>query len=81
MAGVNRLREVRESKGMSQRGVAGLLGLSSATVNRHEQMNRGLTKEVAEKYAEIYGVSVVELYTSMIVVTEKDEKCEALIGK
>lgn len=59
---VPRLRELRTARGWSQEYVAELTEQSAATVNRHERGNRGLSPEVMDKYAKLYGVEPVELY-------------------
>ncbi len=69
MQGVNRLRTVREARGLSQRKVAEQLGVSAATVNRHEQGTRGIDKATADEYSKLYQVEVVELFSPILVVS------------
>ncbi len=61
----NRLKEQREKSRLSQTEVAKMLDISVATVSRHEGQNRGLTRAMIEKYAQLYKVSAAELYVEL----------------
>jgi transcriptional regulator with XRE-family HTH domain len=56
----NRLRELREQKGMSREELAQVCGLGRGTVRDYEQGHREPTLRSAFKLAEALGVSVEE---------------------
>lgn len=66
----NRLLEQRDRSRLSQSEVAKILDVSIATVSRHESQNRGLTRDMIDKYAQLYKVSAAELF---IELPEADE--------
>lgn len=69
----NRLREHRVHAGMSQDKVAKELGISFVTVSRHETGHNGLSRDMAVKYAKLYGVAAAELYINLeTVATTQD---------
>lgn len=59
---MNRIKELREERGMSQEDLAEAIGMTVSSVSRHESGDRGFDSKVADKYAEVLGVSVVELF-------------------
>lgn len=58
----NRLAELRDRRQLSQSDIAKLLGMTAATVNRHERGNRALDGFAIERYAKFYGVSPYEIF-------------------
>ena len=56
-----RIKEIRESKGISQRQVAIALGLSPVRYGRYENGQRKPEPEMLTSIAEYFGVSVDEL--------------------
>lgn len=58
----NRLAELRDARQLTQSDIAKLLGMTAATVNRHERGNRSLDGFAIERYAKFYGVSPYELF-------------------
>ena len=56
-----RLREIRQSRGLSQRDLAGLAGVSAGTVYRLENQLRGAYPVTTRKLSSALGVSVEEL--------------------
>jgi transcriptional regulator with XRE-family HTH domain len=58
----NRLAELRDKRMLSQTEVAKLLGMTPATINRHERGNRSLDALAIERYARFYNVSPFELF-------------------
>lgn len=63
--GANKLRECRVAAGFSQKRAAERLGLTEGGVNRHERGNRKPSIEQLRQYAELYGVSVLELFIDL----------------
>jgi transcriptional regulator with XRE-family HTH domain len=61
----NRLREQRERSRLTVSEVARFLDVSIATVSRHETSNRGLTRNMIEKYAGLYKVTSAELFIDL----------------
>lgn len=61
----NRLKLQREKSRLTQSEVARVLELSVASVSRHETSNRGLTREMIEKYASLYKVASAELFVEL----------------
>lgn len=55
---MNRLRELREARGLSQRKTAELAGVEPSTINRIEAGSRKISTEQAKRLAEIFGVSM-----------------------
>jgi transcriptional regulator with XRE-family HTH domain len=60
--GGSRLRAWRQSAGFTLSEVAGLCGLSEATVSRVERGERGLSPENKVRMARCLGVAVSELF-------------------
>lgn len=58
----NRLAELRDTRKLTQSDIAKLLGMTAATVNRHERGNRALDGFAIERYAKFYGVSPYEIF-------------------
>ncbi|KAF2991133.1 helix-turn-helix domain-containing protein [Methylocystis sp. MJC1] len=59
--GMNALKKIRETKGVSQARLAELAGTTQPQINRLEAAKRKLTKEWAERLAPHLGVKPVEL--------------------
>lgn len=59
----NRLRELRQ-KGvvLSLEDVAMLVGLDASTVSRHENGEKGMSKEMILAYAKLYRVPTYEIF-------------------
>lgn len=55
------LRDIRRSRGLSQRNLAGLAGVSTGTVYRLENQLRGAYPATMRKLASALGVSVEQL--------------------
>lgn len=53
-----RLRELRKKRGLSQRTLAELLGVSQQTYSRYERGRRRLSVQAAVTLAQLYHVSV-----------------------
>lgn len=58
---VNRIKEIRESKGLQQKELAELVGLSAPYLHDLENNRRGAKPETLERIANGLGVSVMEL--------------------
>ena len=58
---VNRIKEIRESKGLQQKELAELVGLSAPYLHDLENNRRGAKPETLERIANGLGVSVTEL--------------------
>lgn len=58
----NRLKELREAKGVSQKELAHATGQSWTTVNRHERGSRRIRAHIMQLYARYFGVDPVELF-------------------
>ena len=69
----NRLRELRESRKLTQQEVAKLLNIDHTTVSRHESGSRGLSPEDIQKYARLYKVESYELFIDPKNLQEEDE--------
>lgn len=54
----HRLRKLRKDRGISQRALARLLGVSQQTYSRYERGQRGLSVQAAVALVRFYGVSV-----------------------
>lgn len=61
----NRLKYQREKSRLTQQEVAKMLGVSLATVSRHENSSRGLTRKVIDQYAGLYKVTSAELFVDL----------------
>lgn len=55
---MNRLKQLRESKGMTQQELADLVGVLSRTVRRWEQNANGIKVREAKALADCFGVSI-----------------------
>jgi transcriptional regulator with XRE-family HTH domain len=60
---VNRLREYRKRKGLTQVEVASLLELEQSAVSEHEAGRRRLSAEHLARYAKLYECRMDDLYT------------------
>ncbi len=60
----NRLKELRELKGLSQEEVATLLVCTAAAVSRHEGSERRLDLPTARLYAKLYRCTTAELFVT-----------------
>lgn len=60
---MNKLRERRELRRMTQTEVAERLGLKQETVSQHETGRRGLSASTLCAYAELYGATMDDLYS------------------
>ena len=58
---VNRIKEIRESKGLQQKELAELVGLSAPYLHDLENNRRGAKPETLERIANGLGVTVMEL--------------------
>ena len=58
---VNRIKEIRESKGLQQKELAELVGLSAPYLHDLENDRRGAKPETLERIANGLGVTVMEL--------------------
>jgi putative transcriptional regulator len=56
-----RLRELREAKGLNQKQLAQVAGLDDATISHLEKNKRGITLEQATKLAAIFEMTIDEL--------------------
>lgn len=65
---INRLRELRTKRGLSQEHAAAMVGYDISTVNRHENGNRGLDGSAIDRYAKLYQVSAYELFVDPTTV-------------
>lgn len=61
----NRIRQVRERKGMSQSALGRKVGLSEASINRYEQGSRRPDRDTLTKIAAALGVPVRDLFVSL----------------
>lgn len=59
---INRLKELRNRRGLSQEHAAAMVGYDISTVNRHENGNRGLDGSAIDRYAKLYQVAAYELF-------------------
>ena len=58
---VNRIKEIRERKGLQQKELAKLVGLSAPYLHDLENDRRGAKQETLERIANGLGVTVMEL--------------------
>lgn len=54
----DRIKEFRKSSGLSQANIAGFLGVDQSLVSKVENGERGLSVEMLEKLAVLYGVGM-----------------------
>lgn len=69
----NRLRELRETRKLTQQEVAKLLDIDHTTVSRHESGSRSLSPEDIQKYARLYKVESYELFIDPKDLQEENE--------
>ena len=69
----NRLRELRETRKLTQQEVAKLLDIDHTTVSRHESGSRDLSPEDIQKYARLYKVESYELFIDPKDLQKEDE--------
>ena len=58
----NRLRELRESRKLTQVEVSKITGLDQGLIARHENCTRGLSDSAIDLYAALYKVPTHELF-------------------
>ena len=77
---MNRLKELRESRGMNMKEAAAALGYKYMTYVNYEKEERQMYPEQLIKIADFYGVSIDYLLgrDERIIRTPLDEKYEAL---
>lgn len=69
---MNRLRVVRESRGLSQKELAEATGLTATTISRYETGKRKLTVEVAQQLAKVLDMDWVCLFELLEVKVPLD---------
>ena len=72
----NRLKDLRELQGLSQKAVADHFGLRQATYARHESGVIALDEFKVRSYADFFGVTPLEIFTDAgleVVRTEDGE--------
>ena len=72
----NRLRELRETRKLTQQEVAKLLDIDHTTVSRHESGSRDLSPEDIQKYARLYKVESYELFIDPRDLREQEDESE-----
>lgn len=55
------LREIRQSKGLSQQQVSQLTNLPVTLISKHENGHSGISLATAMRYAKAYGMTLQEL--------------------
>lgn len=79
-----KLKELRESKGLLQRQVAAELKVDTAYISKMENNDKPVSKSYLSKLALLYGVSEKELYTLWLadkvydVVKDQDVALKAM---
>lgn len=58
----NRLREIRKAAGLSQQQVADKVGITKATVSRHESGEVEVPDERKVAYANLFAVSTIYIF-------------------
>lgn len=78
-----RLKECRESLGISQRELAEMSNISHANISRYEKGCHGASREIAKRLAEIFKVSLYWLIGADIpkYAIEQDSKSILVLGK
>jgi transcriptional regulator with XRE-family HTH domain len=61
----NRIKEVRESQGISQTELGRLVGLSEPSINRYERGNRKPTRKKLDDIAKALGVPLKALFIDL----------------
>jgi len=59
---VNRLKRLRESKGLNQVEIADILGISPQRYNMYERGKRSMPVEIAKDVADYFGVTLEEIF-------------------
>lgn len=67
---MNRIRELRQEKGLTIEALAELVGTTGATIQRLETGNRQLTEKWINKIAKCLDVQVAELFGNILPVDE-----------
>lgn len=67
----NRIKEIRKSRGFSQREVATKLNMAFSTYSNYENNNREPNFETLKRIADILGVSVAQLVNDEAVADEE----------
>ena len=84
------LKQLRQAKGMSQEEFASLLGTTKQVVSRYENGQRTPKITVAQKYAEVLGISLNELLGENVIEGQTipdgfepmpDMTCVPLVGR
>lgn len=70
----NRIKELREKKELTQKELAKLMDLDVTTVNKHENMLRGVTEANVRGYCSIFKIETFELFHSVEQVSETAEE-------
>jgi len=81
MSLVQRIKEVREAKKLSQSEVANALNMERSNYHRLENRGEKLTIEQLEAIAVVLGVSVMELLTGEPQAVQNDERVTELENK
>ncbi len=74
----NRLRALREARGLTQEQVGTLVGITESAINRHERGNRSLDGNAIDRYARFYSVSAYELFVGANEVPEDIDTTDPL---
>lgn len=69
---MNRIKELRQEKKLTQKELANLLGVNMVTLSRYENNNRNPKIDKLEKMAEIFGVSVAYITCSNTAQNENE---------
>ena len=67
---MNRLKEIRESTGLTQADVGKKLGVTQNAISKYELEQRKLKVETAKKLSDVYGVSL-----NALLETDKQDQC------
>ena len=79
-----RLKSLRESKGLVQRQVAVVLGVDTAYISKMESNEKPMSKQYVKKLSSLLDISERELYTIWLAekilkaIEEEDHKEQAL---
>lgn len=69
----NRIKELRTSRGMTQKELGKAVGLTEAAVCRHERLSRGLEKDIIHKYSKALEVKPSELFVEFPLSNESSD--------
>lgn len=69
----NKLRQIRENKGLLQKEVADALKISTSTIGMYEQNRREPDNETLKKIANFFGVSTDYLLDNQPIKNEEEE--------